>query len=105
MSRAPILNSCAPAPVAMSKLAATKMAAVTNTKISLAMVVIIVLLRYARWTIRRVEKQSDANTAGDRRDCGYGRTLLRLPLRGARTIERTTGNRDRLFRHSLNTRQ
>ena len=72
MSMAPTLNSCAPAPVVMSTAAATKMAAVTNTKISLTMVVIIVLLRYARWT-------GNACRETIRPDYGRCSPRLRLP--------------------------
>jgi len=74
MSRAPTLNSCAPAAVAMNKLATTKMAAVTNTKISLTTVVIMSYSDTRAGRLRHVEKQSDAITAGARRDCGYRRT-------------------------------
>src|SRR5215216_6493583 len=106
MSMAPTLNSWAPAPLAMSTAATTKMAAVINTKISLTMVVIIVLLRTARWTVTHVEKQSDAITAGARRDCGCRRTRLRPPHRGReknRTHNRPIGATP--LRHAPNTRQ
>src|SRR6185295_4433552 len=106
MSRVPTLNSCAPAPEVMSTAAATKIAAVINTKISLTMVVIIVLLRYARWT-------ANACRETIRRD--YGRCSPRLRLspdviaataswaREKSNVQPVTG--PHLFRHSLNTRQ
>src|SRR5438128_722350 len=106
MSRAPTLNSCAPAPEVMSTAAATKIAAVINTKISLTMVVIIVLLRYARWTAKACREAIGRD---------YGRCSPRLRLlpdviaaphrvrEDNRTHNRAAGRR--LFRHSLNTRQ
>src|SRR5215217_2107976 len=99
MSRAPTLNSCAPAAVVISTAATTKMAAVINTKISLTMLVIIVLLRTARWTVSACRETI-------RPDYGRRPPRLRLPpdvIAAAKSrLAKTGGTAQHLLRTSLN---